>query len=55
MHCCVKEIRSALEREAFEMRSGLIAYEQGYNLQTVLSLSKIGQEIYWKLKNGEEG
>ena len=30
--CCVKEIRSAMEREAFEMRDGLIAFQHGYNL-----------------------
>jgi hypothetical protein len=43
------EIRSALEREAFEMRDGLIAFEQGYDLANVLSLSPLAQEIYWKL------
>lgn len=52
--CCVREIRTALEREAYQMREGLIAFEQGYNLTTVLSLSKVAQETYWKLKNGEE-
>jgi hypothetical protein len=51
---CVREIRTALEREAYQMREGLIAFEQGYNLTTVLSLSKVAQETYWKLKNGEE-
>jgi len=53
--CCVKEIRSAMEREAFEMRDGLIAFQHGYNLATVLSLSKVAQETYWKLKNEKEG
>ena len=52
--CCVREIRTALEREAYQMREGLIAFEHGYNLATVLSLSKVAQETYWKLKNGEE-
>lgn len=55
VHACVREYRTEAEVEAFQMREGLIAYEQGYNLQTVLSLSKLAQEVYWKLKNGEEG
>jgi len=53
-HACVREIRTALEREAFEMREGLIAFEQGYDLANVLSLSKVAQETYWKLKNENE-
>ncbi len=53
-HCCVKEIRSGMEREAYEMREGLIAFERGYSSENVLSLSRIAQETYWKLK-GEEG
>ena len=53
--CCVREIRSALDREAFEMREGLIAFEQGYDLANVLSLSQLAQETYWKLKNEKEG
>ena len=52
---CVVEHRTKMEVEAFQMREGLIAYENGYNLQTVLSLSKIAQETYWKLKNEKEG
>lgn len=55
VHACVSEYRTKMEVEAFQMREGLIACEQGYNLQTVLSLSKIAQEVYWKLKNREEG
>jgi hypothetical protein len=51
--CCVREIRTALEREAYQMREGLIAYEQGYDLLNVLSLSPLAQETYWKLKRTE--
>lgn len=53
--CCVREIRTALEREAYEMLEGLIAFEQGYDLATVLSLSPLAEETYWKLKNEKEG
>lgn len=52
--CCVIEYRTKLEVEVSQMREGLIAFEQGYNLSTLLSLSKVAQETYWKLKNGEE-
>ncbi len=52
--CCVKEIRSAMERQGLEMHDGLIAYTHNYNLQTVLSPSKTAQETYWLLRN-EEG
>jgi len=51
--CCVREIRTALEREAYEMREGLIAYEQGYDLLNVALLSPLAQETYWKLKGTE--
>jgi hypothetical protein len=52
--CCVREFRTKAEVEAAQFREGLIAYEHGYDLQNVLSLSKIGQETYWKLRLGEE-
>ena len=55
VHVPMREIHSSLERSAVEMREGLIAYEHDYNLATVLSLAPLSQEIYWKLKNGEEG
>jgi hypothetical protein len=37
------------------MREGLIAFEQGYDLANVLSLSPLAQETYWKLNNEKEG
>jgi len=52
---CVVEHRTKLDVEAFQMRAGLIAYEQGYDLPNVLSLSPLAQETYWKLKNEKEG
>ncbi len=52
---CVVEHRTKMDVEAFQMREGLIAFEQGYDLANVLSLSKLAQETYWKLKNEEEG
>ena len=52
-HACVREYRTKMEVEASQMREGLIALEQGYNLSTVLSMSRLAQETYWKLK--EEG
>jgi len=51
---CVVEYRTRQEVHAAQFREGLIALEQGYTLANVLSLSRIGQETYWKLKNGEE-
>jgi hypothetical protein len=47
--------RTKMELEAFEMREGLIAFEKGYDLLNVLSLSPLAQETYWRSKNGEEG
>jgi hypothetical protein len=44
-----------MEREALEMREGLIAYQQGYDLLNVLALSPLAQETYWKLRNEKEG
>jgi hypothetical protein len=44
--CCVVECRTKMEVEAYQMREGLIAFEHNYNLSTVLSLSKIGQETF---------
>lgn len=35
------------------MREGLLAFEQGYDLVNVLSLSPLAQETYWKLKGTE--
>lgn len=55
VHACVREYHTKAEVEAFQMREGLIAYEHGYNLQTVLSLSKVAQEVYWKLKDEKGG
>jgi hypothetical protein len=52
--CCVVEHRTKLDVEAFEMREGLIAFEQGYDVANVLSLSPLAQETYWKLKNEKE-
>jgi len=49
-----KEYRTKLELAAAHFRAGLLAYERGYDLQNVLSLSKVAQETYWKLRNGEE-
>ena len=49
-----KEYHSKTEVEAFEMREGLLAYEQGYDLRNVLAMSRVAQETYWKLKSGEE-
>ncbi len=51
--CCVFEYRTKLEVEASQMREGLIAFEQGYDLANVLSLSPLAQETYWKLKGTE--
>jgi hypothetical protein len=52
--CCVIEYRTKLEVEASQMREGLIACEQGYDLQNVLSFSPLAQETYWKLRNEKE-
>lgn len=52
--CCVREVRTVMEREAYEMREGLNAFEQCYDLLNVLSLSPLAQETYWKLKNEKE-
>ena len=52
---CVVEYRTRQEVDAAQFREGLIAFEQGYNLLTVLSLSRIGQETYWKLKDEKGG
>ena len=53
--CCVREIRSALEREALEMRNGLIAFEHNYDLLNVMALPPIAQEVYWELRGEKEG
>ena len=42
-----------MEVEAFQMREGLIAFEHGYDLLNVLSLSKIAQTTYRKLREKE--
>jgi hypothetical protein len=52
---CVVEYRTKMEVEAFQMREGLIAFEQGYTLANVLSLSPLAQETYRKLKDEKEG
>ena len=49
-HACVREYRTKIEVEAAQMREGLIAYESGFDLLNVLSMSKIAQETYWLLK-----
>jgi hypothetical protein len=54
IHCCVREYRTKMEVEASQMREGLIAFEQGYDIRNVLSLSPLAQETYWKLKNEKE-
>jgi hypothetical protein len=46
----IKEFRTKLEVEAAQMREGLIAFEQGYDLPNVMSLSRIAQKTYWKLR-----
>jgi len=51
-HCPPIELRTKMEVQAAQMREGLIAYEQGYDLANVLALSKTGQETYWKLREG---
>jgi hypothetical protein len=51
---CVVEYRTKLEVGAAQMREGLIAFEQGYDLLNVLSLSPLAQETYWKLRNEKE-
>jgi len=53
--CCVREIHSALEREALEMRLGLIAFEHNYDLLNVMALPPLSQEVYWKLRGEKEG
>ena len=49
---CPREFRTKEEVEAAQMREGLIAFEQGYDVPNVMSLSRIAQETYWKLRGG---
>ena len=49
-----KEYHTKLQVETAHFRAGLIAFEQGYDLLNVLSLSPLAQETYWKLKNERE-
>jgi len=51
---CVREFRTRAEVDAAQFREGLIAFQQSYSLENVLSLSRIGQETFWKLKNETE-
>ena len=44
------EIRSSLEREAFEMREALYAIEFGYDEANVRGLSQRTQELIAKLR-----
>ncbi len=50
----MKEFRTKMEVEAAQMREGLVAYELGFDLLNVLSMSPLAQETYWKLKNEKE-
>lgn len=51
--CCVREIHSALEREALEMRLALYAFEGNYDLLNVMALPPLAQRTYWLLKGKE--
>ena len=49
-HSCPREFRTKPEVQAAQMQEGLIAFEQGYDLPNVMSLSLVAQEVCWKLR-----